>query len=136
MILNKANILQGTKQIQKIKLETLQGEIYLKPLTSAEVNEILQIEAQGYGKFKATNNNKTPLAQGEMDLAKMQKATAEAHYEAIHKSINNEKNPDEWTIEELQQLPQNTIDEIYEQVMDISGANITEADINQFPENK
>jgi len=134
-ILTKSSVLQGIKEIRKVTIETLKGEIYLKPLSSAEVNEVLNIEAQGYGKFKASNTNRVSQAQGEMDLAKMQKASAEAHYEAIHKSINNEKNSDEWTIEDLKQLPQNAIDEIYEKVMDISGANVTEADVKQFREN-
>ena len=134
-LLTKSNILQGIKQIQKVKLETLNGEIYLRPLSSAEVNEVLEIEAQGYGNFKASNVNRATQAQGEMNLAKMQKASAEAHYIAIHKSINNEKNNDEWTIDDLKNLPKNAIDELYDHVIDISGANITEADVKEFREN-
>lgn len=134
-ILTKSNILQGIKEIRKVNIKSLQGELYLRPLSSAEVNEIINIEAEGYGNFEASNQNNNALAKGKMNLAKMQEASNRAKYEAIHKSINNERNNDEWTIEDLHQLPKNAIDEIYEQVMTLSGADATEADVKNFPEN-
>ena len=135
-ILTKSTILQGIKQIQKIKLTTINGEIYLRPLTSAEVNEILNIEAEGYGNFEATNQNRASQAKAKMNLPKMQKAQNNAQYEAIYKSINNERNNDEWTIDEIKQLPKNTITELYDKIMEISGANTTEQEVKNFPENQ
>ena len=70
-----------------------------------------------------------------MNLAKMNEATAKAQYEAIYLSINNDKNDDEWTKDEIQMLKKDAITELYENIMEISGVNTTEKDIKSFPEN-
>ena len=134
-ILTKSQILSGIDNPQKIKIETLNGEIWLRPLSSAEVNEILNIEAQGMGTFSATSIRGQTSTDGKMNLAKMQEKQNEARAIAIHKSINNEKNNDEWTIDEIQKLPADAVIEIYDHVMKISGAEVTTADVKQFPEN-
>jgi len=134
-ILTKNQILQGINQITKVKIEALDGELWLRPLSSAEVNEILNIEAQGYGTINANNNARGQTqAEGKMNLAKMQEKQAEAKYTAIHKSINNDKSSDEWSYEEIKDLPSNAIDEIYNKIMELSGADVTERDVKQFPE--
>ena len=133
-ILTKADILQGIDTPKKIRIESLNGEIWLRPLSSAEVNEIMNIEAQGFGTFNASNNRGQTMTDGKMNLAKMQEKQAEAKYTAIHKSINNDKTSDEWTLEELKQFPKNAIDEVYNEVMTLSGVDVTEADMKQFPE--
>jgi len=135
-ILTKSDILQGIDNPQKIRIDSLNGEIWLRPLSSAEANEVLNIEAQGYGTFNATQNRGQTMADAKMNLSKLQEKQAEAKYIAIHKSINNPKNPDEWTIEELKQFSKKSIDEIYEKVMTLSGIDVTEADVKQFPENE
>jgi len=132
-VLTKSDILSGIKKVQKIKIESLNGELWLRPLSSAEVNEILNIEAQGYGTFNASNNRGQTMADGKMNLAKLQEKQAEAKYMAIHKSINNDKG-DEWTLEEIKEFKANAIDEIYDHIMEISGANVKEADVKKFPE--
>jgi len=132
-ILTKTQILQGIDNPQKIKIEALNGELWLRPLSSAEVNEVLQIEAEGMGTFNASNVRGQTSADGKMNLAKLQEKQNEAKYLAIHKSINNPKG-DEWTLEEIQQLPADAITEIYDQVMKISGAEVTTADVKKFPE--
>ena len=134
-ILTKNQILQGINQITQINIEALDGELWLRPLSSAEVNEILNIEAQGYGTINANNNARGQTqAEGKMNLAKMQEKQAEAKYTAIHKSINNDKSSDEWSYEEIKDLPSNAIDEIYNKIMELSGADVTERDVKQFPE--
>ena len=133
-ILNKSDILLGIDNPQKIEIETLNGEIWLRPLSSAEINEIMNIEAEGIGTFKASSIKGQTTTDGKMNLAKMQEKSNEAKYIAIHKSINNDKG-DEWTLEELQQLPADAVNEIYDQVMRISGAEVTTADVKKFPEN-
>ena len=135
-ILTKSDILQGIDNPKKIKIETLNGELWLRPLSSAEVNEILNIEAQGYGTFNATQNRGQTMADAKMNLAKMQEKQAEAKYIAIHKSINNDKNNDEWDITEIKQFPHDAINEIYEHIMDLSGVEVTESDVKKFPENE
>lgn len=133
-VLTKSDILQGIDTPKKVKINSLNGEIWLRPLSSAEVNEIMNIEAQGYGTFNATNNRGQTMADAKMNLSKLQEKQAEAKYIAIHKSINNTSNTDEWEIEELKQFSKQSIDEIYNKVMDLSGVDVTEGDIKQFPE--
>ena len=133
MILNKSDILQGINNPKKIEIEALNGELWLRPLSSAEINEVLQVEAQGYGTFNASSRHSNAIAEGKMNLAKMQEKSAEAKYLAIHKSINNSKNNDEWEIQELEMLGKNAIDEIYDYIMEISGVEVTESDVKRFP---
>ena len=133
-ILTKSDILQGIDNPKKVEIEALNGEIWLRPLSSAEVDEILQIEAEGYGTFNASTSRGNTMADAKMNLAKMQGKQAEAKYVAIHKSINNPKNNDEWSLNELKQLAADGINEIYEKIMDISGAKVTTNDVKNFPE--
>ena len=133
-ILTKSSILQGINTPKKIKIESLNGELWLRPLSSAEVDEILHIEAEGYGTFNASNNRGQTMADAKMNLAKMQAKQAEAKYIAIHKSINNDKNNDEWELDELKQFPHDAIQEINDQVMELSGADVTASDVKNFPE--
>lgn len=135
-ILSKSEILQGINNPQKIQITALNGELWLRPLSSAEVNEVQNIEAQGYGTFNATNRQNQTTTDGKMNLAKMQEKTAEAKYIAIHKSINNPKNKDTWEIDEIKQFKSDAINEIYDHIMKLSGVEITEADVKQFPENE
>lgn len=135
-ILSKSEILQGIDNPQKIQITALNGELWLRPLSSAEVNEVQNIEAQGYGTFNATNRQNQTTTDGKMNLAKMQEKTAEAKYIAIHKSINNPKNKDNWEIDEIKQFKSDAINEIYDHIMKLSGVEITEADVKQFPENE
>ena len=135
-ILTKSSILQGINTPKKIKIESLNGELWLRPLSSAEVDEILHIEAEGYGTFNASNNRGQTMADAKMNLAKMQEKQAEAKYIAIHKSINNDKNNDDWELDEIKQFPHDAVQEIYDQVMELSGAEVTVVDVKNFPENE
>jgi hypothetical protein len=135
-ILKKSDILLGIDEPRKIMIESLGGEIYLRPLSSAEVNKVVEIEAEGLGNFEASNLNRKTSATGKMNLKKMNEASAKAQYEAIYLSINNPKNEDEWTKEELQSLRKDAITELYEKIMEISGANTTEQDMKKFPEDE
>ena len=134
-ILKKSDILLGIDEPRQILIESLGGEIYLRPLSSAEVNKVVEIEAEGLGNFEASNLNRKTSATGKMNLKKMNEASAKAQYEAIYLSINNPKNEDEWTKEELKSLRKDAITELYNKIMEISGANTTEQDMKKFPEN-
>jgi hypothetical protein len=76
------------------------------------------------------------MADGKMNLPKLQEKQAEAKYVAIFKSINNDKCNDEWTIDEIKQFKSDAIDELYDHIMKISGADTTERDVKQFPEDE
>lgn len=135
-ILTKSDILQGINDPKKVEIESLNGELWLRPLSSAEIDEITNIEAQGYGTFNASSRQKNTVAEGKMNLPKMQEKSNEAKYTAIHKSINNDKYDEEWTLTELKQFNKKAINEIYEKVMDLSGVEVTEGDVKNFPENE
>jgi hypothetical protein len=135
-LLTKSDILQGINDPKKVEIESLNGELWLRPLSSAEIDEITNIEAQGYGTFNASSRQKNTVAEGKMNLPKMQEKSNEAKYTAIHKSINNDKYDEEWTLTELKQFNKKAINEIYEKVMDLSGVEVTEGDVKQFPENE
>ena len=134
MVLTKSDILQGIKNPKKVRIDNLNGEIWLRPLSSAEVDEILNIEAQGYGTFNAKTVQGKANADAKMNLAKMQEKQAEAKYIAIHKSINNDNNKDGWELHEIKQLPADAITEMYDKIMDLSGASVTTKDVESFPE--
>ena len=135
-LLTKSDILQGINDPKKVEIKSLNGELWLRPLSSAEIDEITHIEAQGYGTFNASSRQKNTVAEGKMNLPKMQEKSNEAKYTAIHKSINNDKYDEEWTLTELKQFNKKAINEIYEKVMDLSGVEVTEGDVKQFPENE
>ena len=133
-LLKKSDILLGIDEPRKILIETLGGEIYLRPLSSAELNTVTNIEAEGFGNFEATTKGtRTPDATGKMNLQKINESSAKAKYEAIYLSINNPKN-DEWEREEIQMLHTDQVDELYYHVMTISGADTTESDVKKFLE--
>lgn len=134
-ILKKEDILLGIDDPRKITIETLGGEVYLRPLSSSEVNEVVNIEAKGFGVFDAKAKGRNTDASGKMNLAKVNDAAAEAKYHAINLSINNPKN-DEWSLEELHMLHSDQIDELYENVMKISGAETTEQEVEKFLEDE
>lgn len=135
-LLTKSDILQGINDPKKVEIKSLNGELWLRPLSSAEIDEITNIEAQGYGTFNASSRQKNTVAEGKMNLPKMQEKSNEAKYTAIHKSINNDKYDEEWTLTELKQFNKKAINEIYKKVMDLSGVEVTEGDVKQFPENE
>ena len=134
-VLKKTDILSGIDDPRKVLIESLGGEIYLRPLSSNEMNKVVDIEAEGYGTFDAKAKGRDADAAAKMNLVKMNKATAKAKYEAINISINNDKN-EEWTMEEIQQLHSDQVDELYEKIMEISGASTTEKDVKRFPEDE
>ena len=135
-LLKKSDILLGIDEPRKCNIEALGGEIYLRPLSSSEVNKVVTIEAEGMGNFEASNLNRRTQATGKMNLAKMNEASARAKYTAIYLSINNDKNGDEWEEEEIKKMHTDAITELYDTIMEISGANTSEEDMKKFPEDE
>lgn len=142
-MLTKSQILEGTNAIVKVKLETLDDEIYLRPLSVAEVNELEELEATAMGVFEATETNNRKRNQGQaqtkgkINLAKTTKASSEAKIKAVYLSINNEKNIDEWNIDDIKKINKKIFNEIYENVEEISGLkNVDLEDVEDFPADK
>ena len=143
-IIKKADVLHGILDPKKIEIKSLGGELWLRPLSSAEVDEINQIEAEGYGNYETNSKNQTrgknlsvgeTISKGKINVLKMQKATTKAKYTAIVKSLDNSRNEDDpWTLEDIKALKQDQVDEIHEKVQEISGMNVTEQDVDDFPQ--
>ena len=121
----------------------MNGELWLRPLTSAELDELNYIEAEGMGNFeqnsrsKSSNLSNANLTQtNKFNVLKLTKASDIAKYEKIRLSLDNEKYAqDPWETEEIQQFSRPAINQLIEIIDEISGVNVTEHDIKQFPEN-
>lgn len=143
-ILTKDAILKGKNNIEAYPIESLGGEIYLRPLTQGEWTEIEKIEAKALGSFKtsekARKKGRRQLpssleSSGEINAEKQTDAAAKARIETIRLSINNEKN-DEWTTEEINSLSRKQVTELFEKVKEISDVDNEELeeDVDDFLE--
>ena len=145
-IIKKADVLHGILDPKKVQIESLGGELWLRPLSSAEVDEINQIEAEGYGNYETNSKNQTrgnktsigeTISKGKINVLKMQKATTKAKYTAIYMSLDNSKNEDDpWEMGDIQALKQDQVDELHKKVQEISGMNVSEEDIETFPQDE
>lgn len=144
-ILTKSAILKGKNNIEAHHIKSLDGEIYLRPLTQGEWTEIEKIEAKALGSFKTSEKSRKKgrrqlpsslESSGEINAEKQTAAAAKAKIETIRLSINNEKNPDEWTTEEINDLTKKQVTELFEKVREISDIDNDEIedDIEDFPE--
>ena len=133
MVLTKSQILQGKNAVEAVKIESLGDEVYLRPLTVSEINDLEEIEATAMGTFEATETSSRrqrsqAQTKGKINLAKTTKASAEMKRKAVLLSLNNEKNVDEWTEEDVKGIPGKAFDEIYEAVKKISGIKEANSD--------
>ena len=145
-ILKKSDILQGIKDPNYTVLQLLGGELWLRPLSSAELNEIDNIEARAVGNYETNSTSRMrgkniqsgeSFQKGKFNLEKVNTAQFTAQYERILKSLDNPKNMDDkWTRSDLEELHRHQIEELDENVLDLSGVNVTESDMKQFPENE
>lgn len=143
MVLTKEKILKGVNDPELVKIESLDGELPLRPLSKVEWNEIEQIEAKAYGKFEANETaqrGRRQMKKGKMetkgiiDLSKQNKAEMEGRTRALLLSMNN-KHPaaEEWGEEEIKMLRYDVFEEIFQAVRKLSGVT-NEKEIDDFPE--
>ena len=145
-VIKKSDILHGIKNPRLVTIESMGGELWLRPLSSAEVDIINEIEAEGYGNYETNSKNRSKgnqysvgetISKGKINVLKMQKSTVKAKYEAIFRSLDNEKNEDDkWTLEDIKGLRQNQVDEIYDNVKEISGIDVTVEEVENFPQDE
>lgn len=142
MILSKDAILAGAKKVEKVKIEALGGEIYLRPLTAGELHEIEAIEAKAMGTFETNEKSQRGRRQttqsnveskGKINLAKATQASAEANIRKLELSMNNDKCEDVWSKEDIESLESAAFNEILEKVNDLSGIDISKEDVENFP---
>ena len=137
MVLRKEDILGGINNIQKVTIESLGGELWLRPLSEAELSQIDLIEAKAMGVYESSQRGTgEAFNKGKINLAKATEATEEARLAKISLSINNEKNPDEWSEEEIGSLSRDAVEELISKIDEISGVKTAARDVDKFPENE
>ena len=145
MVLSISEILNGKDDYQEYYIESLEGEICLRPLTSGEWDRIDEIKQKDLGDYtinEKTITKKKRRVKGEMEsrakfnINTSSKATKKAMYEAIKLSTDNEGNPEKWTLDHIKKLHKNEVTEIYEKIEEISGVEDEDIeDVEDFPEN-
>lgn len=147
MVVTKEQVLKSVDKPELIFIKALDDEIPLRPLSKTELMQVEKIETKAYGVFETnetahrkgvrqTKSLKSELqTKGKVDLAKQSEASFKGKVAAIHLSINND-HPDaeKWDKSEIERMPGKVFDEIFEQVQILSGVDITEEDVDDFPE--
>lgn len=134
-LLSKNDILKGINNIEKVEIESLGGEIYLRPLSEAELQDLDLIEAKAMGVYESTQKGRSDtLNKGKINLAKATEASNEARIKKIELSINNEKNAEDWTPDEIKSLSREAINELNDKIDELSGVEIKKRDVEKFPE--
>ena len=150
-IIRISDNVEGTSKEEKYMIKSLNGEVWLRPLSQKEINEISEIEAAAIGTFETnekSNNSRNRArnirsqleSKGKLSVLKTTQAQNQAKIKAVAYSLDNSKYAEEKeliTEEELLKAPSNVIEEIYEKVQEISGLNNTEleSDVEEFPQN-
>ena len=143
-LITKSDILKGKQNLTRRKIVSMNdGELWLRPLTSAELDELNYIEAEGMGNLeqnsrsKSTNMDNANLTQtNKLNVLRVTKASDKAKYEKIRMSLDNPKYEDDpWETEDIKGFSKPAIQEITSIIDEISGVDVTEYDIKQFPEN-
>ena len=149
-IIRISDIIDGTNKEEKYMIESLEGEVWLRPLSQKEINEISEIEAAAIGTFETNENSNNRSARsrniksqleskGKLSVLKTTQAQNQAKIKAVAYSLNNSKYDEEKeniTEEKLLEAPSNVIEEIYSKVQEISGLNNNnlESDVEEFPQ--
>lgn len=132
-LLTKDKILKGIEKVETVYIESLGGEVKIRPLSSSEWQEIVIEEQKGIGQVKL-NVGSLRQTDGTMsiDLAKQTIASFKAKVKAV--SLAMTVDGEEWSENEVEQLLPGVVDEIFEHVREISGIQIEEAELDRFRE--
>lgn len=147
--INISDIINGTESVKRVTIKSLDGEVCLRPLSQAEINEISEIEAAAIGTFETNeiSNNRTARSRniksqieskGKLSVLETTQAQNRAKIKAVAYSLDNKEYANEqFTEEDLLKAPSAVIEEIYAYVQKISGLNDTEleSDVEEFPQN-
>lgn len=129
-ILTKEALLKGSKNIQKIELTTIDGSVYMKPLTQAEVTHYNSITAKAMGVIETGRR----LNNVKVNVEKSTKATHEAQCYALSVSLSCKEQ--DYSEDEVAQLDGALFRELFQHCSEISGLDVNvEEDVEQFLEN-
>lgn len=143
-VVKKSDILNGIRKIEKVKLEALDGdEMYLRPLSQAEINEVDEIEAKAMGTFETNETAQRGRRQkpksvvesrGKINLELQQKAQHQAKTRAIYLSLDNDRNVGEeaWSETDIEQMPHRLFEELFVNVRRLSGIEVSDDDVDTF----
>ena len=140
MALKKSDILKGIKDPEEIRIEALDGTLWLRPLSNAELDEIDKIEAKGMESYETNSKSRgriqgETIAKGKINVHLATVNGAKARDQKIQMSLDNPKNADDpWTLDEIGELPRGAVNEIVDAINELSGLEVTKGDIDQFPE--
>lgn len=145
-ILKKSQILQGIDDPKKEYIKALGGELWLRPLSVSELDEIDQIEARMMESYETNERaniqgrnvrSAESTSKGKLNMVKAAKYRAEARNMKIYKSLDNPKNEDDpWELEEVGKLSPDAAEEIVEHIDELSGLSVSKSEIDNFPEDE
>lgn len=145
-ILKKSQILQGINDPKQIHIKSLGGELWLRPLSVSELDEIDQIEAKMMESYETNERanvqgrnvrSAETTSKGKLNMVKAAKYRAEGRNMKIFKSLDNPKNKDDpWTLEEIGSLSPDAVEEIVEEIDILSGLTVSQKEIDNFPEDE
>ena len=148
MVLSVADILNGIDEYQEVRIESIDDTMYLRPLSKGEWDKIQAIRQESLGDY--VSNEKTTAASRRQRAAQIEsrlsfnikengEADSQAQVETIFLSLDTPGNETKTTRKEIEKLPPNVFDEIYDNVLKISGIDENtdlEEDVNDFPEDE
>lgn len=138
MVLSKSEIIGGVKSKKVVVIPSLiteenDGEVEIRPISSLEWENAQELESKAFGKIKTGNLNVDPHANKkamgnqimkgmniDMDLAKMSKGEYDAKVLVVSMGLSVDGG-EAWTKEDVHSLLEPTINEIYDEVLEISG---------------
>lgn len=148
MVIRKEDILRGKENPVLVKIESMNDEIPLRPLSKIEWADIEAIGAEEMGVLETETRPENPrkgfrgkpvnVTMQKMDMSKQLRGDFKTKVEALYLSMNNNHSESQkWTKEEIENITGVVFDEIYEAVENLSGVNNPELkkDVDKFPGN-
>lgn len=155
MVLSKKEIQGGIKATSDVHIPSLGGEVRIRPISSREWQQVQEIESKAFGKIQSGNMNVNPRAKKEamskevmqnlkmdMDLAKLTRSEYDAKVKCLTFGLSVEGG-EQWSEQDVHKLAMVTVDEIYNEILEISGipetsqaAKQLKGELESFPEDE
>ena len=147
VILKKSDLINGKNNVNKVTIQSLGKEVYLRPLTRGEATEIEEIQTKSMGRVTRREQGRKPTDEGtSSDMSFNVHATTvaqrNAELRAVYYGLDNEKYiEDPFTEEDIDTLfTREQFMELYDNVSKISGigeyAEQLNSEVENFPKNK
>ena len=140
MVIKKADILKGINDPEEVMIESLGDTLWLRPLSNKELDKLDEIEAKGMKSYETNSKSRgriqgETVSKGKLDIRLATVNGAQVRDRKIQMSLDNPKG-EEWTLEEIGMLHRDVTDELIEKINELSGITVTEAEIDDFPEDE